>query len=526
VYLSGGIYDATNAPWSAEAKFTLHDGVIKGGSCTGSGGLIRVGNPDIANSTGKVVYVGAATFTMNGGVIYGGISKTGGIGTILNGGNIYVGNDNTLVLSGGTVGGDILTEDRTSVAAEGDEELYPGKTTVILSGDAKILRRYGATKAKATGLYIEKNVSVNIDGLTEGAEIYIAGALGEVLFESAKATQLKPYIQAYDAKQYVGIEGSGFYLGVKMAAVQTGSEQVFYPTAAEALAAYYKNPTGAYVQLYVDTDITLKGDAYIDSCGNDVTVAGSGTLYALDCANDTYNHSAVGTWTVSGVQMAADVINPVNGRRYIVLQEAGKPRFTAHRMEMEMSHVSLNTEKAGIYYKAAYKCDNVLAVRVDDYGIVLSANGIPRQDSFIAGDGWSSVLGAPFVPDDNHTVNSTSTRVNGIFKEQEGRPNAQYGEKRIYASPYFAVDIDGDSGFDQVVIGYVNDPVYLKNNSVTYAGASLLDVMMMIDEAWNNTEGFVLTEEQKTQVREFYKKWADWGMNQWADQFTYIDALA
>lgn len=524
VYLSGGIYDATNAPWAAEANFTLHDGVITGGSCTGNGGLIRVGNPDIANATGKVVYVGAATFTVNGGVIYGGTSMTGGIGTILNGGNIYVGNDCKLILNGGTVGGDILAEDRTGVAAEGDEELYPGKTTVILSGDAKVLTRYGATKSKATGLYIEKGVAVNADGLTEGAEVYIAGALQEILFQSSRAEQLKPYIKAYDPKQYVEITDNGFWLGVRIAAVQTAENQVFYPTADQALAAYYQNPTGAYVQLFVDSDITLKGDAFIDSCGNDVTVAGSGMLYILESANDTYNHSAVGKWTVSGIEIAPDVINPVNGRRYIALREPGKPRYTAHRVELYMTHASLDTNQAGFYYKAAYVCDNTLAARVKEYGIVLSVNGIPRQESFLGGDDKFSVLEAPFVPDANHTVSGTSTRLTGIFKDQEGRPNAEYGARKIYATPYFTVDADGDACYDQVVIGYVRNKAYLENNKTTYTSKSLLDVMTMIDEVWNNTEGFVLEQKQKTQVQEFYQKWSDKGMDQWADQFEHIDA--
>lgn len=524
VYLSGGIYDATNAPWSAEAKFVMHDGLITGGSCTGDGGLIRVGNPDIANSTGKVVYVGAATFTMNGGLIYGGLSITGGIGTVLNGGNIYVGNDNKLILNGGIVGGDILTEDRTSVTAEGQEELYPGKTTVTLSGDVKILRRYEATKTKATGLFIGKDVQVNIDGLTENAEIYIDGALDVPLIVSEKAQQLKNYIHAYHDDRYVGIENGAFYLGQRVAAVQTAGEQVFYATVSDALERYYADPQGAYVQLYIDTDITLKGDAYIDSCGNDVTVSGKGTLYALDSANDTYRYSAVGTWTISGVSVATDVINPVNGRRYIALKEAGKPQYTAHRVELYMTHASLNTQQAGFYYKAAYKCDNALAQRVADYGVVLSVHGVPRQDSFLGGDDQFSVLEAPFKPDSTHMVTGDSTQLFGIFKDQEARPNAEYGATRIYATPYFTVDIDGDACYDQIVIGYVENAVYLQNNNVSYTSKSLLDVMQMIDEAWDNTEGFVLEDAQKQQVRAFYQKWNGLGMEKWAEVFEHIDA--
>ena len=458
-----------------KAIFDMKGGTIIGGNSTGDAGLIRVGMPSSSNKN-------VAAFKMSGGTIYG-----GGVFTDARGGNIYVDNENTVEISGGVIVGDVY-------ATKG--------ATVKLIGDAKIVKELTVGEqtvlAKRTGLHIaEDTVTVDVSELTAGAEVYIEGAVDVALIAAENAETIKDCIKAFEGAQYAYVKDNAFYLGQAQAAVVAAVE-TGYATVAEALAAYYAAPTDAYVKLLADATVELNGNAVIDANGYAVTVSGTGKLSALDASNDDYDGCSA--WTVTGdVTVEKNAFNPVNSNRYIVVENEDET-YGAHRIEMDLTHVTLSTANAGLYFKSEYNCDDVLAAHVGDYGVVLSVEG---------GVEIASVMEAAFAPNEEHAVTGASTEVYGIFKN-EGRTNeenAAIGETAIKATPYITVDGKEIGG----------------NTSVQM---SLLDVMVKINNAWNNDEGFVVTDEVKAQAQAFYATWKDLGMSAWAEKLPNISAEA
>jgi len=471
---------------------------VYGGEIIGNGEIVgRVGSVLQANATTS--FMGCATFNMTAGTISGGY--------------VQVRNDNTATISGGSI--EYLTtydgayEDDSTGYADAD---YSGVTTVTLTGTPEIAQ-----------LHINEKVVVNIDGLTAGAEIAIDGKTGVTLIETTNATA-QGCIEAYREYLYVAIDGNALSLAQMQAAVVTAEGETFYPTVAEAIT---KVGTG-YVALYADDlTVTISGDTYIDNRGYTVTVKGEGKLYAMDAANDDY--VGYGGWTVNGPEFATDVINPVNGNRYIVIQntdEEGNLTGTssAHRVEMYLTFVSLRTAQAGLYYKAAYKCDNALADRVNGFGIVFNATVdgetvVVSQETFDPAANIYSIDGNAFTPNEEHVVNGTSTQVFNIFNTtRSNTENVAYGEAKIGATPYINVDTDGDgmSDADPYVIANLDNEVYKANAGVTYAAWSLFDVLKAINDDWASYES------AQGQVQKFYNDWANYGMSDWAADLANI----
>ena len=472
--------------YNGGATFNMEGGTVIGGQCVNASNQGGAGAFAVANNN---------TLNISGGTVYGGQSTA-------TGGNIYIrAGEGTVDISGGTVVGDVC------IAGEG---------TIKLSKNAKIVKELTigdkTVTANRAGLQLAAGIVMDITGLTAGAEVYVAGDVDVAL---TTGTGVISGIKAYEDNKYVeDVEGVA-YLRRAAASVVNAEGTTYYPTAAEAL----QNAEGGYIELHANAELELSDNAYVDAQGHNVTVTGTGTLYAMDSANDEYDAEAVGTWTVSGVDVATDVINPVNGNRYIVISENGA--YSAHRVEMYLTHASLRTSQAGIYYKAAYKCDNTLAARVGGYGVALNLNEIPTQDNILAAKTQISVMGEAFAPNAEHTVNSTSTAVFGIFKAVEGRTNAAYGKMGIKATPYFVVDFNGDGAYDadakeSFVVGYVDDEVYQENAGVIYTEQSLFTAMKAIDTNWDKYEA------DHDQIQKFYSDWADWGMSEWADEFENI----
>ena len=498
--------------------FNMHGGTIKCGITASNRGNIMVGY-DNERANG-------ATFNLIGGTVIGGTNTANSYATFLvqyggelniSGGKIYGGKgdgygDNIFVsgnatntaalnISGGEICGDIYTNEYG---------------VITLSGDAKVLKELTVEDktyvADDTGLYIYEGITVDITGLTAEAKIYIAGK-EEVGLTTGEGDTTG--IKAYEANKYAEADENGVvYLHLAKAAIQLGKgeeNQVYYPTFADALAAYKENSVG-YLQVYAaGTVIELKDQTvYIDNRGFNVTIAGSGIVYAMDSSNDDYVGAA--NWTVAEdatVEFATDVINPVNGRRYIVIDN-GNGTYDAHRIQMYLTGISLRPTAAGLYYKAAYKCDAKLAALVTEYGIALRVDcedNKPELDQSTFGleaDKHSILEG--FTPDANHTVTSTSTLVYGIFKDEEGRDNATYGELAIEATPY--IKINGNYLLANIDNATANAAVYEANNGRVYEDMSMYDVLeqMNTDAQWAR-----YTDTQKQSLHDHYETWAAWG---------------
>ena len=167
-----------------------------------------------------------------------------------------------------------------------------------------------------------------------------------------------------------------------VAIADSNGKMVVYATADAAVAAYstgngFANGSVLVVGAAGQT-ITLSGDAYVDAAGNDVTVNGSGKLYGIDSGNDDYTSCA--QWALGeNVVPQADVFHPVNGNRYLALQEDNTLSY--HRIKLAITQVVLRTKgEPGMYYKAKIQCDPVLAELVTGFGVALSVDSMPGAD--------------------------------------------------------------------------------------------------------------------------------------------------
>ena len=534
VNMRGGVIDAegvTSDKWATAVSimgakdvqngiFNLYDGEIKCGTTSAGYGNIMVGYDDLRAF--------GAVFNMMGGTVSGGVSTANPYsmfmvrygGTLnISDGQIYGGNnlgdsygDNifvsgtegypcTLNITGGEICGDIYTNKYSVVtvsqAPKIVKELTVGDTTYT---------------AKNTGLYIFDGLTVDITDLTADAEVYFDADIDVAL---TTGTGVTSGIKAYQADKYVEAVEGVVYLRQAKAAIQLGvEEQAFYPTVEEALAAYDGN---GYITVHAaGVEIALNGQTvYVDNRGYNVTVTGNGTVYAMDSSNDDYVSAA--KWTMAEdatVEFATDVINPINGNRYIVINDNGVR--SAHRIQMYLTGISLRPSAAGLYYKAAYKCDSTLAARVEEYGIALRAvedttvtNTFdvtpfdPANDSYSVLEGFAKAQ-------DGYTVKSTSTLVYNIFKEgRDPGDNADYGAKKIHATPYIKVD-------GKYLTANVQDAsaAYKAQAGNVHKAMSMQEVLVKMceTELW---EGY--SEEKKQNLHERYTAWNQWSNGALAD---------
>ena len=284
----------------------------------------------------------------------------------------------------------------------------------------------------------------------------------------------------------------------------------------DAVSRHLENP-GSYIRVEEDgASIEIpEGEAvFVDLNGKQARITGSGVLYGMDSANDAFEASA-GTATVADtVAVMTDVTGGAKGYRYIALT-ADDGSYSFHRLEAKIKAVTLRTTAAGVYYQAVYNCDEMLAAKVGAYGVVLSVNNMPGADFLTEQErkdiNRHTVASMPF---ESGAV-ATSGSVFGIMKtDNAASRNAQNGERKIYANAYLYLDGYGILVGDTENAGKtVNDADF---DGVAY---SLYDVLKVIDSTWSAYEA-----ADQAQVKQFYGKWAQYGMDSWADQFENMDA--
>ena len=257
--------------------------------------------------------------------------------------------------------------------------------------------------------------------------------------------------------------------------------------------------SGLEIEIPADKTVTL------DVNGMTAKVTGSGTLRGMDSANDAYALSAGAAAVADTVTVQQDVTG--NGKRYIAITQNGSTTF--HRLHMRLQAVTLRTTQAGLYYKAVYDCDSVLAQQVDAYGVVLSIDNMPGADfrTETADKNGYTVAAGPFVS--GAVANSGS--VFGIMKAgNTNQKNDTNGRTKIYANAYIMLK-------NQKVLMADMDNVGKTTEDVSFDGValSLYDAMQLIDRNFQS-----YTPEQQTMLKNFYAQWKtkgmDWGLEKLA----------
>ena len=474
--------------------------------CNLYAGTITGGN-GVDTPNGGNVYVGkGSSFRMYGGTV------TGGEAT--NGGNIYV--DGSFQMYGGTVtsgsatgkGKDIL------VAANAAGYLLGGNVAgeAVVAANAKCYlgETAFAQNGDSAALHIEGTLCV-CDGWSGSATVsfpteYASGA--NIPAELAQVVQLKNDLTAEAGGSF---DGRLMQMGSKKAALGIKQDGSLYvagvllidadgkQTEAEDPLTQWVQGKYAYIKLCTDAAWDMAGqEIIVDLNGYTLTVNGSGKLQLLDAANDHYDASQCGQLINNGtVTVAQDT--QLLGKRYIALTDGNVT--TAHRMEIQLTTVTLRTEATGVYYKAQYDCDDVLAELVSQYGVALSVWDMP---------------GANFRTERNETrytayndafrpgVVATSGSVFNIMGEDKtAQANAERGEMKIYANPYLIL------GDEIVVIGDTKNPGKTADDAgfdgVAY---SLRNTMEAVE-----VEYYTYTKEQRNLLDAFYTQWKDKGMD-------------
>ena len=250
----------------------------------------------------------------------------------------------------------------------------------------------------------------------------------------------------------------------------------WYRNTAAAAAAL---TSGSYLKLYKAENILhMNGEAIIDLNGNDLTVTGEGMLYGFDSKNDDYTAFGQLTAADSQVEIVSQFTAP-NGRRYIAI--ADEKGATFHRLGLAITGVSLRPSTSGIYYQAAWECDELLQGKIESFGIAVSTENMPGVNFQKDADTLYTAMDAESFQSGQSV---TSAVIENILSE--GADNATRGNTAIYAAPYVIVD-------GQTVIGDDNAP--------TMGGAiySMKTVLQSINRAW-----YKLTETQKQGIRDLY----------------------
>ena len=265
-------------------------------------------------------------------------------------------------------------------------------------------------------------------------------------------------------------------------------------------------PTAAagesYTTLATDQTLALSGETlWVDLSGHTLTVTGSGTVYAFDTANDTYDAEKCGKLIApETVTVVTDVEAP-NGNRYVAVTENGETSM--HRLAMGLTTVTLRTDKAGLYYKAAYFCDSVLSSKVQAYGVVLSLSNMPGADFKTEMELYSNQYTVASAPFQSGAVCVSGSVFNIMKDTNSQQTNNSNGNSPIYANVYV------DFGSGPLVADTKNPGKSLQDPEFDGTAYSLRTVMERLDDMYfTHMDGAA-----RALADNFHAQWKDKGMD-------------
>ena len=204
----------------------------------------------------------------------------------------------------------------------------------------------------------------------------------------------------------------------------------------QAAVNAYKD-TSKPIKLLADTreEITVSKDVYLDLNGFDVTgevIVTAGTLYGMDSQTDDYTvQDAAGYGklaNVSGSVAGVPVEAACAGDGYLMVEEENALSF--HRVNLQINAMTLRPEDVGVYYECDFAADEVVAERVDSYGVALSVVASPTEKNLEKACVYTAF--SDFRAGKN---NKNSTLLKDIM--QEGRQNNSLNSKKaVYGRAY------------------------------------------------------------------------------------------
>lgn len=321
---------------------------------------------------------------------------------------------------------------------------------------------------------------VDEDGTELSSQIY---HWGDVVAPPADPTKAPDEIGSYAFAGWtpavVSCAGNATYtatyvLDKRYEATVTVDTQISrYFTLAEAVAAA---PAGSTIRLLADAQeaVAFEKSALVDLNGfhitGAVTAASGAEVLFMDCQTDDYTvEDSAGYGKLAG---EVSGIQAKDG--YLMITEEDGVSF--HRVELQITHMTLRASRAGLYYKSHIAGDEVVARNVARFGVALSVKEIPTEeavgicswyDQFVAGEAGNETNG---------------TLLYGVMKQtntlQENAANAQLS---VYGRAYILT----------------KDGRYLFSEHVE---RSFRQQVELADESWST-----LTEEQQAALSELYR---------------------
>ena len=499
VYMGGAI-------WARECTLTINSTAkITGATARMYGGNIYLKEMVAANIGGEI----SGGYSLNGGniVVESGVATISGTvkdGTAEYGGNLMLMEGNkysypatnttdaakayNVVISGNMLGG-AMTSGAIYAKNIIASNTFGKSSTITFSGAAKV----------ELGFYIVPSIKLILaEGWTGTGSVCTEAVLtagdkiptNEIVYQGAYTGELTSING--DEAVLVTTDEAG-QLAMPGYIVVGEETSVGYANAADAVAAYQE---GEY--LVAAGDVTIAGDMIIDPVA-DITVSGSGKVYGIDRDNNSYDAWS-GSITADGVEIAKDAT--FGGKHYIAITGGDNgEKYTFHRVETELTNVTVNVDKAGLYYKAQYKFDEIVKDRVVSYGILLNLNEAPTEESLATSSNDLSGYA-------DTTLTASSHGVYGIFKDGKDS-NLADGKTKVFGNPYLAINTTGEE-LDKY-------PVFTAADAT---GMSLADAMELANTKWE-----AISEGGKPALQEFFAKWLEKGAwdEAWAAQLTNIN---
>jgi len=412
--------------------------------------FIRQENPDIRYCTGNGAVISTSgTINMYGGKLIGGelgmsayyssTSTSNGCG-----GTIYMSGSAKLNASGGQI-----IAGSTPIEGRGDcVYLASDKCRVTVSGNAQIDEIYmnvnTAKQITIKGSYSGKMAINTKDPVERGSSV---ATLSSVNIANANLT--------LSANSEYALVASGNNL---LAQNRTSGQAVIYSNysavAYDSLSEALQNYDSGLITLLseVSTDVTVAKDTYIDLNGFNifgaVAVSEGSTLYCMDSETDDYTvaDNIYGRLSsVSGAVAGVPEGSEYSKDGYLMVTEQDGASF--HRVNLQLTSMTLRSEDVGLYYKSNFAGDEVVARSVDKFGVALSIEVVPDSsnieqacckytwfENFASGDGGNA-------------GDNTSSLLKGVMKQSNSDfENESNATRPLYGRAYIKLN-DGSYMF-------------------------------------------------------------------------------
>ena len=491
----GNIHLGTRADLTATETFVAGGSAPKGGNVYAASYLSSadftdciITGGDATGTTGGNLMVNHGNVQFNGGEISYGTAKTHGGNVYTNGGNYdhKDAKDDGFRLYASEKGAPIVTTGNAKTGAGGN--IYSCGITML---DAAFINN--GTASSGQDVYYDAGktaYSITIgSGLTGTIRIFLPKAVfdGSVVSNSAAVPFAgKLILEGQMGEPALTVKDGQLMMG-GIALFHADGSLDWFVTMEEAAQEARED---SYIKMFADGSLVMTRDCTVDVNGKTLTVSGNYTLYGMDSSGDDYS---VGTGKVilkDGAKTTQRT-TVVDGREYISIVDGDTATY--HRLGMRLTDVTLRTSNCGMFYKATWDCDSVLAALVERYGIVANVYGEPGAD--FATDGTSLSVdydGTELM----HGQKREGVTITNIMKESlNASENDKRGQLPVHAKAYLRM----------------KDGTLLLSGCESY---SLKTAMERLDHLISTDPTHF--RRYTNNARSFFETWKGYGMDGWS----------